>query len=312
MTSLFQRGWESSEIKQYRLMSDIDNLLSLLDQQNKTIVIIKDTEPVRKEWEAEWLNQGLTLPIRPGAKLVWVNPLIGVNRLYTTAFDDENGNAVSGTIYEYQDSFEKRQPIRHLSYGQYANVSNGWSGNARNRNRPLFLTDLVQWAREGLEGLIVFYRGDGSGNESFVIATTPRIDSLAAHTPTTVTSVQFKEPSTYAEVSASTSNPRKDALISFAIDEHATIFITGISALLDSNDDDKATNAGISVLGMSSRNFVTGQFLTSQLVASAGLRFYLTEPAFTGRQQDAHIDIYGIFSKKTNSQLAEAFYGKYR
>lgn len=316
MTNLFSKSWESSEIKQNRLIKDVDRLLSLLEKQNKTIVIIQEGEPSQSDWEAEWLSEGYDLPILPGAKLVWINPILAVNKLFTTAYDTNNGASTSGAIYEFQNSAATRQPIRHLGFGKTSHLSNGAVGIARTPNRPLFLTDLKHWAEQGLNSLVVFYRQKRTGTgETLRIHLLKRNNSDSIFTTTTVTEITLKDlftgVPTNSELTAATTNSAVATSLGLSLDVQAVVFITGLTALLDSNDNGLITRDGLSIIAMSTGAVHTAKILTSQLTNYSGLRILATQNP-SPFIQDADLDVYGIFDEKTAAELVEAFSDKYR
>lgn len=132
----------------------------LLDIQKVQIKVVIHSwkEPTQQEFEAAYVAQtGFTLPIPPGALLLWSDMRNGgMTRAYTVANDLANGTLSSGTIVPYIEA-QTTSPFRFLGHS-YAKAN--WARNNLMRITgpgAEFFTAPSEWQRRGLAMLWIYF-----------------------------------------------------------------------------------------------------------------------------------------------------------
>lgn len=77
----------SDYISQVSYISNLISELNELDSAIDGLTLLQTTQPTHNEWETAWVNSGRTLPIQPGAELIWHDGSV-IRGIFSVVNDD--------------------------------------------------------------------------------------------------------------------------------------------------------------------------------------------------------------------------------
>lgn len=95
MTTIWPVNYAEQAITVERIRDRLDEI----KRANTTVSLVSVSPPTQNDWEVAFVTKtGLSLPIPPGARLLWLNPMSGEVREFSTAFDDNIGSSLEGKL----------------------------------------------------------------------------------------------------------------------------------------------------------------------------------------------------------------------
>lgn len=91
--------WPVNYAEQAIFVERIQARLAEIRRANTTVSLVSISPPTQSDWEVAFVAKtGLPLPIPPGARLLWLSPMSGEVREFSTAFDDNIGSNLEGLL----------------------------------------------------------------------------------------------------------------------------------------------------------------------------------------------------------------------
>lgn len=109
--------WSVNYAEQKVVAEALEKRLRILEAQAKTVFYYGIKKPSQGDWEEAYAQQtGLSLPIYPGIRLIWMNTDRNFITSYATIWDKQNGKATSGIVRNYTNTQQSMGSFRLLGY----------------------------------------------------------------------------------------------------------------------------------------------------------------------------------------------------
>lgn len=148
-------SWPVGKVEQLIKLQALQRQLDEVQSGRRSVVLHSYRSPIKADWELAYQEQRQAdLPIPPGTKLCWYDMRSGWMKVYTTAWDQENGTATSGEIYAYSQN-QNSDYFRFIGNMDVAGYIRGGENNTPTLH---FGLDIGKRVRQRLLMLDIYFR----------------------------------------------------------------------------------------------------------------------------------------------------------